>query len=102
MTEPTILTVNPTTVTYGGSVTVSGTLTDSNLNQPIANEPVTFLVNNTETCTGVTDSAGLASCTITPGESTGNYTVSGMFPGDKTQPVPLTTSSSSAALSSER
>ena len=36
VTEPTELTVNPDTVTYGGSTTVSGTLTDSNLNQPVA------------------------------------------------------------------
>jgi large repetitive protein len=98
VTEPTILTVNPTTVTYGGSTTVSGTLTDSNLNQPVQNEPVTFTVNGTETCTGTTDSTGLASCTITPGESTGTYSVSGTFGGDSTQPVPLTTSTSSAAF----
>jgi len=98
VTEPTVLTVNPATVTYGGSTTVSGTLTDSNLNQPVSSEPVTFTVNNTETCTGTTDSSGLASCTITPGESTGNYTVSGTFTGDTAQPVPLTTSTSSAAF----
>ena len=98
VTEPTVLTVNPTTVTYGGSTTVSGTLTDSNLNQPVANEPVTFTVNNTENCTGTTDSSGLASCTITPGESTGSYTVNGTFPGDQAQPVPLTTTTNSAAF----
>ena len=98
MTEPTVLTVNPGTVTFGGSTTVSGTLTDSNLNQPIANEPVTFTVNGTETCTGTTDSSGLASCPITAGESTGNYTVTGTFTGDTAQPVPLTTSTGSAAF----
>ena len=74
MTEPTTLTVNPATVSYGDSTTVSGTLTDTNLNQPVPNEPVTFTVNNTETCTGTTDSNGLASCTVTPGESSGTYT----------------------------
>ncbi len=98
VTEPTTLTVNPTTVSYGDTTTVSGTLTDSNLNLPIANEPVTFTVNNVETCTGTTDSNGLASCTVTPGESTGNYTVNGSFTGDATQPVPLTGSTNSAAF----
>ncbi len=98
VTEPTVLTVNPATVTYGGSTMVSGTLTDSNLNQPVANEPVTFAVNGTETCTGTTDSSGLASCPVTPGESTGDYTVAGTFTGDTAQPVPLTTSTSSAAF----
>ena len=98
MTEPTQLTVNPVTVTYGGTTTVSGTLTDANLNQPVANEPVTFVVNGAETCTGTTDSDGVASCPITPGESTGTYSVSGTFIGDTTQPVPLTTSTNSAAF----
>ena len=98
VTEPTTLTVNPTTVSYGDTTTVSGTLTDSNLNLPIPNEPVTFTVNAVETCTGTTDSNGLASCTVTPGESTGNYTVNGSFTGDATQPVPLTGSTNSAAF----
>jgi hypothetical protein len=98
VTEPTTLTVNPTTVSYGGTTTVSGTLTDTNLNQPVSNEPVTFTVNNTETCTGTTDSNGFASCTVTPAESTGNYTVNGSFTGDTTQPVPLTSSTNSAAF----
>ncbi len=100
VTEPTTLTVNPTTVSYGSSTTVSGTLTDSFTNQPIPGEPVTFTVNGTETCTGTTDSNGNASCTITPGESAGTYTVYGSFGGDSStsQPVPLTTSTSSASF----
>ena len=53
---------------------------------------MTFTLNGTETCTGTTDSTGTASCTITPGEPAGTYTVSGTFGGDTTQPVPLTTS----------
>ena len=92
VTEPTTLTVNPATSDYAGTTTVSGTLTDSNPNQPIAGEPVTFTLNGTETCTGTTDATGTASCAVTPGESAATYTVTGTFAGDTTQPVPLTTS----------
>jgi sugar lactone lactonase YvrE len=95
ITEPTTLTVNPTTGAYGGATTVSGVLTDSNTNTPIANEPVTFILNGNETCTGTTDSTGTASCTITPGEPAATYTLSGSFGGDTTLPLQLNPSSGS-------
>ena len=95
ITEPTTLTVNPGTSDYSDATTVSGVLTDSNTNTPIANEPVTFTLNGTETCTGTTDSTGTASCTITPGEPAATYTLSGSFGGDTTLPLQLTPSSGS-------
>ncbi len=102
VTEPTTLTVNPSGGSYNSSVTVSGTLTDANTTLPIANETVSFTVNGgtngTQTCSGLTNSAGVASCSVTPTEPAGSYTVSGSFIGDSSQPVPLTGNTGSAAF----
>ena len=39
-------------------------------------------LNGAETCTGITDGTGTASCSITPGEAAGTYTLSASFVGD--------------------
>ena len=51
VTQPTILTMQnpPASGDYSDSTPVSATLTDGN-NVPIANQPVTFTLNGTETC----------------------------------------------------
>ena len=41
---------------------------------PIAGAPVTFTLENAETCTATTDNNGLAMCDITPGEPSGSPT----------------------------
>ena len=97
VTEPTTLTVNATSASYGGTTTLSGTLTDANTGLPVSNEPVVFTVG-TQNCTGTTLSTGVATCTVPTTEAEGSYTVSGSFTGDSTQPVPLTGSSNSATL----
>ena len=81
---PTTLTVNPATGDYDVATSVSGVLTNSNTLTPIANEPVTFMLNGSETCTGITDSTGTASCFVTPGEAKGPYPLTGTFAGDTT------------------
>ena len=96
VTEPTTLMVNPATSDYSDSTTVSGVLTDSVTNAPIAGEPVTLKLNGTETCTATTDATGTASCTITPGEPAATYTLTGTFGGAATLPLNLMAASGSA------
>ncbi len=100
VTEPTTLTVNAGSGSFNGSTTVSGTLNDTNTGLPISGEPVTFVLNNsgTETCTATTNAEGVASCSITPEEGQGTYTLTGSFTGDTNQPVPLTSSTSAASF----
>ena len=88
--------VNPATSDYSDSTTVSGVLTDSVTNAPVAGEPVTLQLNGTETCTATTDVTGTASCTITPGEPAATYTLTGTFGGDTTPPLNLMAASGSA------
>ena len=90
VTEPTVLTVSPASGIYNGSTTVTGTLTDAVTNAPIANEPVTFTVNGAVYCTGTTNSSGIATCSATPTEGAGTYTLTGTFGGDTTLPLQLT------------
>ena len=56
---------------------------------PIQGEKVAFTLNNAETCTGITDTTGTASCPITPGEPAGTYTLVGTFAGDTSTALPL-------------
>ena len=64
---PATLTVQPVTGNFSSPTPVSAVLTNSS-DQPIVDEPVTFTLNGTETCTATTDNTGTATCIITPGE----------------------------------
>jgi hypothetical protein len=83
----TTLTVTSTTGTYGSPTTVTGTLINNYTNTPVPGETVTLKVNGTQSCSGTTNASGVATCTITPSEPGGSYTLSGSFGGD-TQTVP--------------
>ncbi len=93
----------PTTVTYTGPttgdyddlVTLSGTLTDNSDSKGIGGEALTFTLG-AESCTATTDSSGAASCSVTPLDKPGPYTVSVSFAGDEPTYEP---SSASAAFS---
>lgn len=67
---------------FADPTTVTATLTNASTSQGIDNETVTFKLNGTETCTGTTDTTGVATCSITPGEPAGTYTLSATFAGD--------------------
>ncbi len=75
-------TTSSTTIEVGQPVEVSTVLTDTTTNTPIPNEPVTFTLNGTETCDATTDDTGTATCSITPGEPSGTYTLTASFAGD--------------------
>ncbi len=94
--EGTQLTVNPTSGTYEGSTPLSGTLVNTYTNQPVPNEPVTFTLNGTQSCTGTTNAQGVATCPVTPNEPQGSYSLSGTFPGDTTSMPQLNPTSSSS------
>ena len=64
---------------YHDPATVGGTLTDNG--GPVSGATVTFTLDGNEVCTGVTDASGSASCTITPGEPAGPYTLSATYAG---------------------
>jgi hypothetical protein len=80
--SPTTLTVSATTGTYGGATTVTGTLTNTTNGTPIAGQTVTLTLNGTQSCTAVTGANGQASCSITPNEPAGSYTLSGSYGGN--------------------
>ncbi len=84
---PTTLTVSATTGTYGSPTTLTGTLTNGVSGQPLGGENVTLTLNGTQSCVGTTNASGVASCSVTPNEPGGTYTVSGSFGGDSSQPT---------------
>jgi len=76
------ITGGATTSDFNDPATVAGVLTDAH--GPLANEPVTFTLNGTESCTATTSATGAASCSITPGEPAGSYPLTASFAGDAT------------------
>ena len=94
--EGTQLTVTPTGGPYNGSTPITGTLVNTYTNEPVPNEPVIITVNGTQSCDTDTNAQGQATCSVTPTEPTGTYTVTGSFPGDTTtgpQLLPTNTTS---------
>jgi hypothetical protein len=93
---PTTLTVNAATGEYNVPTTVSAVLTNKTTSAPVPGEPVALTLNGIQTCTGTTNSSGVASCTITPSEPEGTYPLTGAFAGDTTLNPQLLASNGSA------
>ena len=74
---------------------MSALLTNANTSAAIVGEPVTLTLDGNETCTGITNSTGTASCSITPSEPAGSYPLTGTFAGDTTRSPVLFASSGS-------
>jgi hypothetical protein len=78
-----------TTLTYDGATTsdfndpasLSATLTRTDNSAPIEGKTVTFTMGS-ESCTQTTAPSGQASCSITPSEAAGPFTVTAAFAGD--------------------
>ena len=96
--EGTQLTVTPTTGVYNGSTPVSATLINTYTGQPVPSEPVTLSVNGTQPCTAMTNASGVASCSITPNEPSGSYSLTATFTGDTSSMPQLNSSSTSSTF----
>ncbi len=88
VSTPTSLSVSAATATYGQSTTVTGTLTNAVNGYPISGQTITLTLNGSQSCPATTASTGKGSCSITPTESAGTYTLSGSFAGNTaTSPI---------------
>jgi hypothetical protein len=96
--EGTQLTVTPTTGVYSGPTPVSATLDNTYTNLPVPGEPVTLTVNGTQPCTATTDANGVATCTISPSEPSGSYSLTATFTGDSSSMPQLVSSSTSSTF----
>jgi hypothetical protein len=78
----------PTALTYTGAtsgdfhdaVTLSALLTLSGTSAPVTGQTITFTIG-TQTCAGVTNATGVASCSLTLNQIPGPYTVTAAFAG---------------------
>jgi Bacterial Ig-like domain (group 3) len=76
------ITGGASTSDFNDPATVAAVLSDSG--GPLAGEPVTFTLNGAETCSATTNGSGSASCSLTPQEAAGTYTLLASFGGDAT------------------
>jgi hypothetical protein len=71
-----------TTSDYHDAFTASGTLIDPDGGAPIAGKTVTFTLGVGDACSAVTNGLGEASCSITPTQAAGPYTIVASFGPD--------------------
>ena len=79
----------PTATTYTGATTgpvgapapLKGRLTDSTTGLPLSGMNLHFTFNALENCDGITNSDGVASCSVTPSEPAGTYPIVVSFAG---------------------
>jgi hypothetical protein len=104
-TEPFTVNQAPTKTSYGGPATsefyapftASATLVDADTGSPISAEAITLTLGASDSCSGMTDSTGTVTCSITPTQTPGSYNVVASFAGDPlylgshdTQPFTIT------------
>lgn len=78
-------------VTYDGALTqdyhdqftASAALVDPVDGAPIAGKTITFTLGVGDTCSATTDASGAASCSITPTQAAGTYSIIASFAGDE-------------------
>src|SRR5439155_25959156 len=80
--RPTVTTyTGATTGDYHDTVTLSGTLDDAETAGPLACQTLSFTLG-AQSCSGVTDAFGFASCDVLLNQVPGAYTVTASFAGD--------------------
>lgn len=67
---------------YHDAFTASASLVDPDDGVPIAGKTIVFTLGVGDTCSAVTNSAGVASCSITPTQASGTYSITASFAGD--------------------
>jgi uncharacterized repeat protein (TIGR01451 family) len=98
---PTVISnIGPASGDYSDPVTVSATLTD-NLSNPLSGKTIDFSLNGSETCSGGTDGSGVASCSITPGENAGPYTLVASFSDSSDTKYDTSTASAAFTVTKE-
>jgi hypothetical protein len=86
--HPSVLTVSDATSDFHDPGTLSAVLTDGVTSAPIAGAAVSFSMA-AESCIGITNAGGSASCSIIPTEAAGSYPIHAAFAGDA-QHLPTT------------
>ncbi len=56
-------------------------MTNALTGQVISGQPITLTLNGSQSCTGTTNYNGVGSCSVTPNEPLGTYTITGSFAG---------------------
>ena len=83
---PTKLMVNAGSSDFNDAGNVSATLINAATGALIAGESVSLTLNGTQHCTAVTNSMGVATCSVIPNEKAGTYPVMATFGEDSSNP----------------
>jgi len=74
--------VSATSSDFDDAASVQARLTKTSDNTPVSGKMITFILGSGPMCSGTTDATGTATCTLTPTQSAGSYTLTASFGGD--------------------